>query len=149
MDQIYLCRHGETEWTLSGQHTGTTDIPLTERGKAQALLLQKRLQKVRFEKVFTSPRKRALATSEDLHAVIDPNLAEWDYGDYEGLTTQEIHQKNPKWNLFTDGAPNGESPAQIGKRADLVLRTLSHTKEKWPSFLMAILCAFWRPVFWG
>lgn len=130
MDEFYLCRHGETEWTLSGQHTGETDIPLTEKGRVQAANLRKRLKNIPFEKVFSSPRKRALATCEGLNPIVEPLAAEWDYGDYEGLTSAEIHKKNPKWDLFTDGAPGGESPEQIGKRADLLLDKISQYKGK-------------------
>lgn len=128
MQQIYICRHGETEWTLSGQHTGNTDIPLTKRGIEQAALLRKRIESVHFDQVFSSPRIRATESSEGLHPVIDPNIAEWNYGDYEGLTTQEIHSKNPKWNLFKDGAPHGESIQEVGKRADQFLKTISQYK---------------------
>jgi probable phosphoglycerate mutase len=125
---LYLCRHGETEWSLSGQHTGTTDIPLTEKGREQSRLLQQRLQGVRFEKVFSSPRKRALATCEGLEVTIDPHLAEWNYGDYEGLTSKEISAKKPGWNLFKDGAPNGETPEQVRHRADEFLKRISQYK---------------------
>lgn len=123
--QLYLCRHGETEWTVSGQHTGKTDIALTAHGKEQAMALRVRLQKIKFEKVLSSPRKRALQTCEGMGAEIEPLAAEWDYGDYEGLTSSEIHEKNPHWNLFKEGAPRGESPDQIGQRADQLLKKLS------------------------
>lgn len=130
MDQLYLCRHGETEWTLSGQHTGKTDIPLTEKGKQEAVLLRQQLQKVHFERVFTSPKKRARTSCEGMHAVEDAHLVEWDYGDYEGLTSAEIHQRNAKWNLFREGAPNGESPEQVGKRADEFLKMAGQCRGK-------------------
>ncbi len=130
MMEIYLIRHGETEWTLSGQHTGKTDILLTPRGAEQALKVRARLQKLKFEKVLSSPRKRALQTCEGMHAEIEPLAVEWDYGDYEGLTTPQIHEKNPHWCLFTDGSPHGESPEQVGKRADQLLKKISSCKGK-------------------
>jgi probable phosphoglycerate mutase len=90
--------------------------------------MKKRLQQVKFEKVFTSPRKRALVTCEGFNAIVDPLIAEWDYGDYEGLTSKEISQKNPSWNLFLDGAPGGERPEQVGRRADQFLQKLHSFK---------------------
>lgn len=128
MGQIYLCRHGETEWSLSGQHTSATDLPLTKRGEEQALLLRKRLEDVRFEKVFTSPLKRAMETCKGLGGVADEDLVEWKYGDYEGLTTKEICGKEPEWDLFAEGAPNGESPKEVAKRADRFLKKVSGCK---------------------
>jgi probable phosphoglycerate mutase len=122
--ELYLCRHGETEWTLTGQHTGKTDVPLTARGKEQSLLLRKRLEDLSIDHVFTSPRLRARASCEGLHAEVEPLAVEWDYGDYEGLTTAQIHAKDPHWDLFTSGAPRGESVDQVGHRADLLLRKL-------------------------
>ena len=126
MDQLYLCRHGETEWTLAGKHTGKTDISLTKRGKEEAKLLQKRLAKVPFSAAFTSPKKRALETAEGIRpkAIIEAKISEWDYGDYEGLTTAEIHQIRPSWNLFQDGAPNGETAEDVGKRADAFIHQI-------------------------
>lgn len=121
MKNLYICRHGETEWTLSGQHTGSTEVPLTEKGVEQAKRLKKRLENVSFEAVFTSPLGRAQKTCDNKNAIIDPNLVEWNYGDYEGITTKEIKEKNPTWNLFKDGVPNGESIAEVGKRADVFL----------------------------
>ena len=122
MKQLYLCRHGETEWTLSDQHTGETDIPLTEKGKAEAKLLKKRIENVPFDAVFTSPLSRAKETCGSEKAIIDPNLVEWGYGDYEGLTSKQIREKDPEWNIFLKGGPNGESIADVGKRADLFLK---------------------------
>lgn len=122
MKKLYLCRHGETAWTLSGQHTGKTDIPLTEKGKEQAILLKKRLEKVSFDAVFSSPKKRACESCIGMKYEIDPNIQEWDYGDFEGKTTLEIHKVNPTWNLFQDGAPNGETAEEVGKRADAFLK---------------------------
>ena len=122
---IYLGRHGETAWTLTGQHTGRTDIPLTERGELQARALGERLRGLVFAKVLTSPSQRAVRTCElagfGAGAEIDPDLAEWDYGDYEGRRTAEILTEHPDWQLFRDGAPGGESPEQIGDRADRVI----------------------------
>ena len=122
MKKIYLCRHGETAWTISGQHTGSTDLSLTEQGQEQASELRKGIDKIHFDAIFSSPRKRAIESCGDLQHGIDPRLAEWDYGDYEGKTTQEIYQVNPSWSIFKDGAPGGESPEQVGKRADAFLK---------------------------
>jgi broad specificity phosphatase PhoE len=123
--QVYLIRHGETEWSLSGQHTGTTDIPLTENGRRVAKLLQPVLTKETFARVLTSPLQRARETCELAGlgecAEIDGDLMEWNYGDYEGLTPQQIHAKRPGWMIFTDGCPGGESPEQVGARVDRVI----------------------------
>jgi broad specificity phosphatase PhoE len=125
---LYLARHGETAWSITGQHTGLTDLPLTERGEQNAQRLGKRLAGIAFAKVFTSPLKRAARTCElagfGARASADPNLVEWNYGDYEGLRTAEIHLGNPAWELFRDGCPNGESPGEVGVRADEVVRRL-------------------------
>lgn len=129
---IYLIRHGETEWSLSGQHTGTTDIPLTEQGKIQATLLGRKLQNYPFKTVLCSPLKRALMTCElanlSSQKQIEPLLKEWNYGDYEGLTTSHILKKDPSWNVFKEGAPHGESPEQVQKRAMLLLEKLSEVQ---------------------
>lgn len=122
---IYLARHGETAWTISGQHTGRTDLPLTERGEHNAMRLGERLKGLSFAKVFTSPLQRARRTCElagfGSVAEIDPALVEWDYGEYEGLRSDQILAKRPDWQLFRDGCPGGESPEQIGARADRVV----------------------------
>ncbi|PYK92088.1 MAG: histidine phosphatase family protein [Verrucomicrobia bacterium] len=122
---LYLARHGETAWSLSGQHTGLTELPLTERGERNARNLGPRLAGLTFAKVFTSPLQRATRTCElagfAAPAEVDRDLVEWNYGDYEGLRTAEIHDKRPEWQLFRDGCPGGESPDQIGARADRVL----------------------------
>jgi broad specificity phosphatase PhoE len=122
---LYLGRHGETAWTLSGQHTGRTDLPLTENGERQARALGQRLQRVSFAKVLTSPSQRAVRTCEfagfGAVAETDPDLAEWDYGEYEGRRTSEILAERPGWRLFRDGAPGGETFEQVGARADRVL----------------------------
>jgi len=122
---VYLARHGETTWSLTGQHTGLTDVPLTERGERNARLLGERLAGLAFVKVFTSPLQRAARTCEladfGTTAEVDRDLVEWNYGDYEDLRTEEIHAKHPDWQLFRDGCPHGESPQQVGARADHVL----------------------------
>jgi broad specificity phosphatase PhoE len=129
---IYLARHGETAWSLTGQHTGRTDLPLTERGERHARRLRDRLAGLRFAKVFTSPSQRAVRTCElagfGASAEVDPNLVEWNYGDYEGLRSEQIHSKHPDWQLFRDGCPNGESPAQVGARADRTVSRLRKTE---------------------
>jgi broad specificity phosphatase PhoE len=123
---VYLARHGETAWSISGQHTGLTDLPLTDRGECNARRLADRLQGLSFRKVFTSPLQRARRTCELAgfgdRAEIDRDLLEWNYGEYEGLRTQEIHAKRPDWQLFRDGCPGGESPQQVGERADRVVK---------------------------
>jgi broad specificity phosphatase PhoE len=133
MKKIILVRHSETLWSLNGRHTGLTDIPLTEQGEREAKELKERLKKLPFQKVFTSPLKRAVETCKLSglfdHAVIDPDLVEWNYGDYEGLTHAEIISKNPSWNIFTQGAPGGESVEDVCARADRVLKRLSAFKE--------------------
>ena len=122
---IHLARHGETAWSLSGQHTGRTDLPLTERGERNARALGERLRGMTFAKVLTSPLRRAIRTCDlagfGAVAEIDPDLVEWDYGQYEGRRTAEIHAERPDWQLFRDGCPGGESPDQIGARADCVV----------------------------
>jgi probable phosphoglycerate mutase len=122
---IWLARHGETAWSLSGQHTGLTDLPLTERGERNARALGGRLRGSTFAKVFTSPLQRAARTCElagfGALAEVDRDLLEWDYGDYEGRRTKEIHEERPDWQLFRDGCPGGESPAQVGARADRIV----------------------------
>ena len=128
LPRLYLMRHGETDWSLTGQHTGRTDILLTEQGEQDARELAERLQAVRFSRVFTSPRQRARRTCElvglDAVAAREPDLAEWDYGDYEGQRPAEIRKSRPDWNVFRDGAPHGESPAQISARADRLIARL-------------------------
>ena len=122
---VYLARHGETAWSLSGQHTGRTDLPLTERGQRNAGRLGERLKGLAFVDVVTSPLQRATRTSElagfGAVAKVDRDLVEWDYGQYEGRRTAEIHAERPDWQLFRDGCPGGETPEQIGVRADRVV----------------------------
>jgi len=123
---VYIARHGETAWTVSGQHTGRTDLPLTAQGERNARRLGDRLKGMIFAKVFTSPLQRAKRTCElagfGFAAETDPDLMEWDYGQYEGLRSAEILAERPDWQLFRDGCPGGESPDQIGERADRVVR---------------------------
>ena len=122
---IYLARHGETAWSLTGQHTGLTDLRLTERGEQNARALGERLIGLNFAKVFTSPLQRAAGTCElagfGAVAEVDRDLVEWNYGQYEGCRTAEIHAERRDWRLFRDGCPGGESPDQVGARADRVL----------------------------
>jgi broad specificity phosphatase PhoE len=129
---IYLARHGETAWSVTGQHTGLTDLPLTERGERNAARLGKRLAGSVFARVLTSPLQRATRTCElagfGAVAEVDRDLVEWNYGDYEGLRTAEIHVKRPDWELFRDGCPNGESPEQVGARADRVVKRVRAIK---------------------
>jgi broad specificity phosphatase PhoE len=130
---IYLARHGETAWSVTGQHTGFTDLPLTDRGERNAVRLGERLVGSVFARVLTSPLQRAIRTCElagfgDV-AEVDRDLVEWNYGDYEGLRTAEIHAKRPDWQLFRDGCPNGESPEQVGARADRVVNRVRAIKR--------------------
>jgi broad specificity phosphatase PhoE len=122
---VYLVRHGETAWTISGQHTGRTDIPLTERGEREAQALSARLKGMSFTKVLTSPLQRARRTAELAGfaecAQADPDLMEWDYGAYEGRRTSDIQAKRPGWRLFEDGCPGGETLVEVSTRADRVI----------------------------
>src|SRR5262245_883327 len=125
LQTVYLARHGETVWSLTGQHTGLTDLPLTEEGERNAERLGGRLRGLTFAAVFTSPLSRALRTSVlagfgDV-AKLDRDLVEWEYGEYEGRRTDEILLENPDWQLFRDGCPGGESPQQVAERADRVV----------------------------
>jgi probable phosphoglycerate mutase len=125
---LYLIRHGETAWSISGQHTGRTDIPLTAQGEQDVRTLAERLRPVKFSRVFTSPRQRARRTCElvglDAVAEIQLDLVEWDYGDYEGQRSVDIRKNRPDWNLFRDGCPHGESPADVSDRADRLITQL-------------------------
>lgn len=123
---VYLARHGETEWSKSGRHTGRTDLPLTERGIADAGRLRERFAPCEFARVFTSPLSRAAKTCElaGLVGEPDPDLMEWDYGEYEGRKAVEIRADRPGWELFRDGVPGGESPADVTARADRVVARL-------------------------
>jgi broad specificity phosphatase PhoE len=126
--QLYFIRHGETDWSRDGRHTGNTDVPLTPEGEAEARKLGTRLHKDKFTRVLSSPRVRARRTCELMGLAaameIDPELSEWDYGDYEGRRRVEIQETRPGWNIFRDGCPGGEKPGEIGARADRVIARL-------------------------
>ena len=128
LQHIYLVRHGETAWSLSGQHTGRTDIPLSKKGEADARKLNRRFRNTVFNRVFVSPLQRARQTATlaalTPPAEIQPDLAEWNYGEYEGLRSAEIRAIKPDWNLYQDGCPGGESPAQVRLRADRMIARL-------------------------
>jgi len=151
LSSVYLARHGETAWSLSGQHTGRTDLPLTERGERNARALGDRLRGLTFAKVFTSPLQRAARTCElagfGAVAEIALDLVEWDYGQYEGRRTAEIHAERPDWQLFRDGCPGGESPGQIGARADRVVSRVRAVKGDILLFssghFLRVLAAHW------
>jgi broad specificity phosphatase PhoE len=123
--KVFLLRHGETEWSLNGRHTGVTDIPLTEKGRMAAQLLRPILAKETFALVLTSPLQRARETCElaglGQSANVEQDLMEWNYGEYEGLTTEQIRLARPGWSVFRDGCPGGELPEQVGARADRVI----------------------------
>jgi broad specificity phosphatase PhoE len=130
MGELVLIRHGETEWTLTGQHTSYTDLPLTANGEEQARTLAPLLAARHISCVITSPLRRARDTAKLAgldHTRVDPDLHEWDYGGYEGVTSRDIHRTRPDWDLWTDGVPPGpeghpgETPEQVGERADRVL----------------------------
>jgi probable phosphoglycerate mutase len=127
--RLYLIRHGETEWSISGQHTGRSEIPLTPRGEDMARALGTRLQGIEFTHVLTSPRQRVQQTCELAgfapRAAIEQDLAEWDYGAYEGKRSADIRKERPGWMIFRDGAPGGEMPEQVSARADRLIAHLS------------------------
>ncbi len=126
--RIYLARHGETAWSITGQHTGLTDLPLTDRGERNAGRLGDRLRGITFQKVYTSPLRRAMRTCElagfGPAAAIDADLVEWNYGKYEGRLTDDIIAERPGWLLFRDGCPGGESPEQVTERAARVVKRI-------------------------
>jgi probable phosphoglycerate mutase len=127
MLETYLARHGETAWALTGQHTGLTDLPLTEHGQQNASSLGQRLRGIEFARVFTSPLQRAVQTcalAGFAGATTDGDLVEWNYGDYEGKTTAEIRRQQPGWQIFNDGCPGGESVAAVSARADRIVARL-------------------------
>ena len=148
---IYLARHGETAWSLSGQHTGLTDLPLTDRGKRNARRLAERLKGMSFDKVFSSPLQRAIRTCELAgfgdRAEVDRDLLEWNYGEYEGRRTAEIRAERPDWELFRDGCPGGETPQQIGARADRVVKRIGEIQGNVLIFssghILRVLSARW------
>jgi len=127
--EIVLARHGETEWSRDGRHTGRTDVPLTEAGRQEALQLCEALGEWTFARVFSSPLQRAIETCR-LAALGDQaetteDLLEWDYGEYEGITTAQIRESRPDWNLWRDGCPGGETAADVGRRVDRVIAELA------------------------
>ena len=128
---IYLARHGETAWSLSGQHTGRTDLPLTERGERNARQLGQRLRGLSFHLILTSPLQRAMRTCDLAGfrpgSIVDQDLLEWDYGEYEGRRSADIQKQRPGWQLFRDGCPGGESPDQVAARADRIVSRLRAT----------------------
>jgi len=148
---VYLARHGETAWTISGQHTGLTDLPLTDRGERNARRLGERLKGLSFTKIFTSPLQRAVRTCAlagfGAQAEVDRDLLEWNYGEYEGQRTEDIHLTRPDWNIFRDGCPGGESPGQVGARADRVVKRVRELQGAVLIFssahLMRVLAARW------
>ena len=149
--KIYLLRHGETDWSLNGKHTGITDIPLTENGRKAARLLQPILAEETFALVLTSPLQRARETCElaglGKHANVEPDLMEWNYGEYEGLTTEQIRLTRLGWSVFRDGCPGGESPQQVGARADRVLTKVRTSEADVALFahghILRVLAARW------
>jgi broad specificity phosphatase PhoE len=151
LPEIYLVRHGQTAWALSGRHTGRSDIPLTPVGEENARRVGPRLAGIAFARVFTSPSLRARRTCElagfAAMAKIDPDLAEWDYGQYEGLTSVEIHKNNPTWQALRDDAPGGESIAELTGRADRVVERLRAGADKTLVFssghFLRVLAARW------
>jgi probable phosphoglycerate mutase len=122
---LFMARHSQTAWSLTGQHTGLTDLPLTKTGESAARLLGRRLERRTFKNVFTSPLQRAARTCElagfGSMAEVDHDLIEWNYGEYEGLRTEEIRARRPDWQLFRDGCPGGETLEEIGARADRLI----------------------------
>lgn len=149
--QLWLVRHGETEWTASGQHTGKTDLPLTLEGKLHARQIAGFLNGRRFSLVLTSPLRRATETCRlagySEHAIVDANLLEWDYGDYEGLTTAQIQKTRTSWSLWKDGVPNGESIEQVASRAqNVIARVLANSGDALlfaHGHILRILTACW------
>jgi probable phosphoglycerate mutase len=131
MAEVWLVRHAETEWSVNGRHTGRTDIPLTSAGEAAARALAPRLVAHRFARVLVSPLGRAQATAELAGvggaAEVREELREWDYGDYEGITTPDIRRDRPEWWLWRDGAPGGESPADVAARCDRLVAELAES----------------------
>jgi probable phosphoglycerate mutase len=149
--EIWLIRHGETEWSRSGAHTGRTDLPLTSEGERQAERLRQLLAGQEFDLVLTSPLQRARRTCElaglAAEAVIEPNLLEWDYGSYEGRSTPQIREQRPEWSLFRDGVPGGETLAEVAARAQMVIDRVSFLSGKVVLFghghILRILTACW------
>lgn len=148
-EEIWLVRHGETEWSRSGQHTSRTDLPLTPEGERQAESLQRMLAGRSFAVVLSSPMKRAVETCRmvGLAPEIDASLVEWDYGDYEGQTTADIQKRVPDWTIWTGAPPNGETVAQVGARAERVISRALSARGDVALFghghLLRILAACW------
>jgi broad specificity phosphatase PhoE len=148
---VFAIRHGETAWSLSGQHTGMTDIPLTDNGRRLAGRMRPVLAREAFALVLVSPLRRARETCELVglgdRAVVDPDLAEWNYGDYEGLTSGQIRELAPGWLIFRDGCPGGEAPEQVGARADRVVARTRAVRGDVALFahghLLRVLAARW------
>ena len=148
---VWLIRHGETEWSRSGQHTGLTDLPLTDMGRRAARALAPVLAQESFALVLTSPLQRARETCELAglgdRARVDPDLLEWNYGEYEGLTAAEIHEHAPRWLVFTDGAPGGEQPDDVGRRVDRVIARARAARRTVAAFahghVLRVLAARW------
>jgi probable phosphoglycerate mutase len=150
---VVLVRHGQTKWSAAGRHTGRTDVPLDATGRRQAEQLGERLGGGRFALVLTSPLSRARDTCALAHlgatAATDPDLEEWDYGEYEGITTPQIRASRPGWDLWTDGCPGGEAPADVARRVDRVLARLAAADLDGPALLFAhghvlrVLAARW------
>jgi broad specificity phosphatase PhoE len=151
MGDLWLIRHGETEWSRSGAHTGRTDLPLTETGRTRAKALGTLLKGRRFALVLSSPLQRALDTCRLAGygdaAQIEPNLHEWNYGDYEGRTTAEIRKERPGWSLWEDGVPNGEPVEHVGERARAVIQRATAVNGDAALFahghILRILSACW------
>ena len=149
--KVYVFRHGETEWSLNGRHTGTTDLPLTENGREKAKLLQPLVDQKTFALVLTSPLKRAKQTCElaglGEKAEIDSDLVEWNYGEYEGLTTPQIQEKTPGWFVFTHECPGGETAEQVGMRVDRAIAKIKGASGDVALFahghLLRVLAARW------
>jgi broad specificity phosphatase PhoE len=149
--RLYLVRHGETEWSANGRHTSRTDLPLTDHGREQAAALAGRLSEPEFALVLSSPLRRARETCElggyGDRAELCEELREWDYGEYEGLTTPQIHERDPDWSLWRDGCPGGESPHEIGERIDHLLGRLAACEGEVLAFahghVLRVLAARW------
>ena len=151
MGELVLARHGETEWSLSGRHTGNTDLPLTDRGRSRASALRPLLANRSFAFVLTSPLRRAVETCELAglgdRAQVRDDLREWDYGEYEGLTTAEIHERRSDWSLWRDGCPGGEVAADVGERSDRIVAEVRSAEGDAIAFghghMLRVLAARW------
>jgi broad specificity phosphatase PhoE len=149
--EIVLARHGETEWSRDGRHTGSTDIPLTDAGRRQAEQLRAALREWSFERVLSSPLQRALETCRLAglgdHVEVTDDLLEWDYGEYEGITTPQIREARPDWYLWRDGCPGGEQAADVGRRVDLVIASVESLEGDVALFahghVLRVLAARW------